>query len=144
MCYGSDCADGVAVPISERARLPGDGVAPGPAAADLHRAFTSVLLFSAAIVAAMNLLPSLIAPIEFGGGWQLDASYVTLAVAQAPASGFACLFVFFAILALQGVLLNLLPRTCSYVCPSGCRAGWWACSCWVGSTVGRFKSGNRQ
>ena len=37
--------------------------------------FTSVLLFSAVIVAAMNLLPSLIAPMEFGGAWQADSSY---------------------------------------------------------------------
>lgn len=71
--------------------------------------FTAVLLFSTLIVAAMNLLPSLIAPMEFGGSWQLDSVYVSRAVAQALASSLACFFVFFAILALQGVLLNLLP-----------------------------------
>jgi len=71
--------------------------------------FTSVLLFSAAIIAAMNLLPSLIAPMEFGGGWRLDASYWRQAAAQAMSSGLACFFVFFAILALQGVLLNIMP-----------------------------------
>lgn len=71
--------------------------------------FTAVLLFSTLIVAAMNLLPSLIAPMEFGGSWQLDSVYVSRAAAQAASSGLACFFVFFAILALQGVLLNVLP-----------------------------------
>ena len=71
--------------------------------------FTSVLLFSAVIIAAMNLLPSLIAPMEFGGGWGLGSSYWLYAGAQAVSSGLACFFVFFAILALQGVLLNVMP-----------------------------------
>lgn len=71
--------------------------------------FTSVLLFSAGIIAAMNLLPSLIAPMEFGGEWHLDSSYLFRAGAQALASCLACSFVFFAILGLQGVLLNVLP-----------------------------------
>src|ERR1035441_8118749 len=59
----------------------------------------------------MNLLPSLIAPLEFGGGWQADSSYALEAGAQAVSSCLACFFVFFAILALQGVLLNVLPAT---------------------------------
>src|ERR1017187_191479 len=71
--------------------------------------FLSVLLFSAALIAAMNLLPSLIAPMEFGGAWRVDSSYWPRAGAQAVSSGLACFFVFFAILALQGVLLNVLP-----------------------------------
>jgi hypothetical protein len=71
--------------------------------------FTAVLVFSAAIIGAMNLLPALIAPIEFGGGWQLDSSYVAHAIAQLVSSGLACFFVFFAVLALQGILLNVLP-----------------------------------
>jgi putative ABC transport system permease protein len=71
--------------------------------------FATVLLFSTGIVAALNILPSLIAPVEFGGGWQIDAAYWAQAGAQAAASGLACCFTFFAIVALQGVLLNLLP-----------------------------------
>jgi hypothetical protein len=71
--------------------------------------FVSVLLFSAAMIAAMNFLPSLIAPMEFGGGWRVDSSFWLRAGAQAVSSGIACFFVFFAILALQGVLLNVLP-----------------------------------
>jgi len=73
--------------------------------------FTSVLLFSAGIIAAMNVLPSLIAPIEFGGGWQLDSSYWRHACAQALSSGLACFFVFFTIVSLQGVLLNVVPAS---------------------------------
>ena len=71
--------------------------------------FTAVLLFSTLVIAAMNLLPSLIAPIEFGGGWQLDSAFAAHALAQAISSCAACFFVFFAILAIQGILLNLLP-----------------------------------
>jgi putative ABC transport system permease protein len=71
--------------------------------------FTSVLLFSAGVIGALNLLPSLIAPMEFGSRWQMDSSFWVHAGAQAAASCLACFFVFFAILALQGVLLNVLP-----------------------------------
>ncbi|HWB97889.1 MAG TPA: ABC transporter permease, partial [Bryobacteraceae bacterium] len=71
--------------------------------------FTSVLLFSTAMIAALNLLPSLIAPMEFGGGWRLDCSYWLQAGTQALASGLACFCVFFAVLAIQGVLLNVVP-----------------------------------
>jgi hypothetical protein len=71
--------------------------------------FVSVLLFSSVLIAAMNFLPSLIAPMEFGGGWRVDSSFWLRAGAQAVSSGLACFFVFFAILALQGVLLNVLP-----------------------------------
>jgi len=73
--------------------------------------FTSLLLFSGILIGAMNVLPSLIAPVEFGGSWRLDSSYAMQAGAQALASAMACFFVFFAILALQGVLLNILPAT---------------------------------
>ena len=71
--------------------------------------FVSVLLFSAVLIAAMNFLPSLIAPMEFGGAWRVDSSFWPRAGAQAVSSGLACFFVFFAMLALQGVLLNVLP-----------------------------------
>ena len=71
--------------------------------------FTSVLLFSAGIITAMNLLPSLLAPIEFGGGWRFDTSFLRQAGIEAISCGLGCFFFFFAILALQGVLLNLFP-----------------------------------
>jgi len=72
--------------------------------------FLAVLLFSAAVVAAMNLLPSLIAPLEYGGRWQKNPSYWVNAGAEAAACSLGCFFVFFALAALQGVLLNALPR----------------------------------
>ncbi len=71
--------------------------------------FLSVLIFSTGIIAAMNLLPSIIAPMEFTGRWQQNTSFLFHMGAQAMASGLACFFVFFAILALQGILLNVLP-----------------------------------
>lgn len=67
--------------------------------------FLSVLIFSSGLIAAMNLLPSLVTPAEFGQ----HAAFGHAAAMQFAASGLACFFVFFAILALQGVLLNVLP-----------------------------------
>jgi hypothetical protein len=71
--------------------------------------FVSVLLFSMVIVLCVNLLPSLIAPIEFGGGWRLDSWFLSQAAAEFETLAAACFFVFFAIVGLQGVLLNLVP-----------------------------------
>lgn len=70
--------------------------------------FGAVLLFSTALVAVMNVLPSILAPIEFGGAWQKNPSYLANFTAQAVASGLECFFIFFAIVALQGILLNAL------------------------------------
>jgi hypothetical protein len=72
--------------------------------------FLSVLLFSTGLVTAVNLLPSLMAPFEFAGRWQKNPSFWANLWAQAAASGLECFFVFFAIVAMQGLLLNLLPR----------------------------------
>jgi putative ABC transport system permease protein len=71
--------------------------------------FATVMLFSAALVLVMNLLPSLIAPFEFGGRWQKNASYWVNAGAQGAACGLGCLFLLFAMVGLQGVLWNALP-----------------------------------
>jgi hypothetical protein len=71
--------------------------------------FATVLLFSTALVVVMNLLPSIVAPLEFGGRWQKNPSLAVNIGAQAVSSGLGCFFVLFAIVALQGVLLNLLP-----------------------------------
>jgi predicted permease len=70
--------------------------------------FGAVLVFSTALVVAMNLLPSLVAPIEFGGRWQKNPSFLVNVGAQAAASGLGCFFVLFAIVSIQGVLLNTL------------------------------------
>ena len=71
--------------------------------------FLSVMLFSSAVVTALNLLPSAIAPMEFGGGWEIGPDYFSAALAQAAASGLACACTFFTVLAVQGALLNVVP-----------------------------------
>jgi hypothetical protein len=71
--------------------------------------FGAVLLSSVAVVATMNLMPSLIAPLEFTGPWQKNPSYLANVAAQAAASSLACVFVLFSIIAIQGMLLNALP-----------------------------------
>ena len=72
--------------------------------------FLAVLLFSSAVVLAMVLLPSLLAPLEFAGRWQKNPSFVINAAAEAAACGLGCFFTFFSFVALQGALLNALPR----------------------------------
>jgi hypothetical protein len=111
--------------------------------------FVSVLLFSGLVIGTMNLLPSLIAPWEFGGGWRIDSSFLRQAAVQAASSSLACLFVFFAILALQGVLLNALPASLFArvsVAAQGALAGLfllsgfysWSIKDWKPETIGRL------
>ena len=71
--------------------------------------FAAIMLFSSALVVAMNLLPSVVAPLEFGGRWQKNPSYLVNLSAQAVSSGLGCFFILFALMATQGVLLNILP-----------------------------------
>ena len=70
----------------------------------------AVLLFFVTLVVALCTLPSLIAPFEFGGQRTLNETNRNLIGAQFLTLSAACLFTFFAIMALQGVLLNLAPR----------------------------------
>ncbi len=111
--------------------------------------FASVLLFSLATIGAMNVLPSLIAPVEFGGGWRVDTSFWRQAWDQAAALGLGCLFIFFAIVALQGVLLNALPakwfeRVSGYA--QGALVGLfllgglysWSMKAWTQATIARL------
>jgi len=77
--------------------------------------FICIFILSTALVVAMNLLPSVLAPLAYGGHWQKNASLVVNIRAQAVASGLGCFFVLSAIVALQGLLLNVLP------------ARWFAC-----------------
>jgi hypothetical protein len=112
--------------------------------------FASVLLFSGVVIGTMNFLPSLIAPLEFGGGWRIDSSFLQQAAVQAASSSLACLFVFFAILALQGVLLNVLPASLFArvsVGVQGALAGLfllggfysWSIKEWNPETIGRLR-----
>ena len=71
--------------------------------------FSTVLLFSVGLAVAMDIAPTLIAPLEFGGRWQKNESYWVNAGAQGGALAIGCFFLLFAIVALQGVLWNTLP-----------------------------------
>jgi hypothetical protein len=71
--------------------------------------FAAVLLFSTGIVVTVNLLPALIVPLQLRNRWQQNPSYIANMAAQAVSSGLACFFVLFSMVALQGVLLNVLP-----------------------------------
>lgn len=66
--------------------------------------FLAFLLFSVATVAALNALPSLLAPPS-----RPAHSYWAEVAARATASSLACFFALFCMVALEGALLNLLP-----------------------------------
>jgi hypothetical protein len=71
--------------------------------------FASAMVLSIGIVLAMNILASVIVPVQFTGRWQRNPSYLANVAAHWASCGLACFFVLLAIVALQGVLLNLLP-----------------------------------
>jgi hypothetical protein len=111
--------------------------------------FGAVAMFSTGFIAAMNLLPSVIVPLVFRGRWQINPSYAANAAAHGIASSLACYFVFFAILALQGVLLNTLPgrlfaRISAYVQGAGIAIMMLAALCswsvkdWSAATIERL------
>jgi hypothetical protein len=66
--------------------------------------FLAFMLFSLVTVAALNALPSLLGPPS-----RPAHSYWADVAARAIASSLACFFALFCMVALQGVLLNLLP-----------------------------------
>ena len=99
--------------------------------------FMSVLLFTAVIVAAMNLLPSLISPIEFGGAWRLDSSYALHAGAQEWPPVWRASSSFLRFWHCRACCSMCFPRTCSHACPCTCKVRWQVCSYWVDSIAGR-------
>ena len=70
--------------------------------------FSALVCFAALFVGAINFLPSIVIPMDMSGDY-----YGTAAMRQIPAMLVACSlaswFVFFSLVALQGVLLNALP-----------------------------------
>ena len=68
-------------------------------------ALSAVASASAIIIAAV---PSVMFPILSAGRWQTNASVAMHILVHGAVSGLACLFVFFALAACQGVLLNLV------------------------------------
>src|SRR5690348_14142916 len=69
----------------------------------------ALLTVATAAVVTLNALPSLIFPAVSGGRWVIQPSLMGRVAAHATASIAACYFFFFALVALQGVLLNVLP-----------------------------------
>ena len=69
--------------------------------------FSALLAFAGLFIVATTFLPSLILPMVIAGRWKNDA------FGQVPAifvsSSLAALFVFFGLIAFQGVLLNVTP-----------------------------------
>jgi len=59
----------------------------------------AVLFFATVVVVSLNATPSVIIPMRFGGTF----------TAHAISSAGACFFAIFAVIAIQGLLLNLLP-----------------------------------
>jgi hypothetical protein len=71
--------------------------------------FLALLIVSTTAVVVINALPCLTFPLISGGRWQINPSLAAHLLVQAIAFAAACYFFFFGLLALQGVLLNLLP-----------------------------------
>ncbi len=71
--------------------------------------FVSVALLAGAVTAAMCVLPTVLAPHQFTAASGTAAPALMKAAARAASAGAGCLFVFFAIVAIQGILINALP-----------------------------------
>jgi predicted permease len=71
--------------------------------------FGALLLVFAVFVIAMTGLPALLFAALISGPWQESPSMLATIAANFAALAGACAFVFFSLLALQGILLNLLP-----------------------------------
>ncbi|MGO9259155.1 MAG: hypothetical protein ACLQU1_23010 [Bryobacteraceae bacterium] len=71
--------------------------------------FLALLLVSTAAVVALDALPCLTFPLVSASRWQINPSMADHLKVQAMAFAAASYFCFFGLLALQGVLLNLLP-----------------------------------
>jgi len=71
--------------------------------------FAALLLVFAAFVVALTGMPAMLFAYVIAGPWQENPSTGSIAAANFAALGGACVFVFFTLLAVQGVLLNVLP-----------------------------------
>src|ERR1700730_15540820 len=69
----------------------------------------ALLLISTAAIVTLNLLPSVLFPAVSTSRWQFMPSIAGRILVHAAACTAACYFFFFGLVALQGVLLNLLP-----------------------------------
>jgi predicted permease len=71
--------------------------------------FGALLLVFAVFVVALTEMPAMLFAYVIAGPWQENPSTGAIAIANFAALGGACVFVFFSLLALQGILLNILP-----------------------------------
>jgi hypothetical protein len=71
--------------------------------------FLALLIVSTIAVVVINALPCLTFPLVSGSRWQINPSLAAHLTVQAIAFAAGCYFFFFGMLALQGLLLNLLP-----------------------------------
>jgi predicted permease len=71
--------------------------------------FAALALIFAVFVLAMNLPWAVEYAMTTAGHWENDPSSFTVIAANFAATGGICVFVFFSLLALQGILLNILP-----------------------------------
>ncbi len=71
--------------------------------------FGALLLLFAAFVLALNAPPAIAFAAVTAGQWQENPSGLANMAANFSATAGACVFVFFGLLALRGMLLNLLP-----------------------------------
>jgi hypothetical protein len=71
--------------------------------------FLALLMVSTATVIVLNLLPVFTFPLVSASRWQINPSLSDHLKVHAIAFAAASYFMFFALLAIQGVLLNLLP-----------------------------------
>ncbi|SPE41848.1 conserved membrane hypothetical protein [Candidatus Sulfopaludibacter sp. SbA3] len=71
--------------------------------------FFALLIVSTAVIVVLNLFPALDFPMLSASRWQINPSMADHLKAMAIAVAAACYFFLFGLLALQGVLLNLLP-----------------------------------
>jgi hypothetical protein len=69
--------------------------------------FTALVAMAAMFIIAVNLLPSAALPAVMHGDWGMDSRFHVLGIFAA--GSLAAWFVFFSLVALQGVLLNVLP-----------------------------------
>lgn len=72
--------------------------------------FIAVFVFITGLIVTATLMPSIAIPIHMVGHWAKSQSLLVNIGAYAATSCIACYFVFIAIMAVQGLLLHLLPR----------------------------------
>lgn len=69
--------------------------------------FLALLLLITAVVATLDAMPSVLFPMVSMGRWQTNSSLAVHIFAHATICALGCYFIFFSLVAIQGILLNL-------------------------------------